>query len=224
MKRFCLYLFLIASAGELLSHVVDIPMLHVIGKPLIMISLLGFYWFAQREKKDHHSLVLLLGIILSLAGDVMLMGEGDLYFMLGLVAFLLAHVAYIIAYKQHQNPSGEGLTNVQRIRFSFPFILGGTGLVTVLYPHLGDLKVPVMIYALVLVVMVINAVFRYGHTTTKSFWMVFIGAVLFMTSDSLLAFNKFVSPIESAGLWIMITYAAAQYLIVVGILAHKENQ
>lgn len=140
--------------------------------------------------------------------------------MLGLVSFLLAHVTYILAYRQHRYDSDEGLSGVQRFRFSFPFILAGSGLVTVLYPHLGDLKVPVMIYALVIVLMVINALFRYGHTTMKSFWLVFVGAILFMISDSLLAFNKFVVPIDGAGFWTMLTYITAQYGIVQGVLLH----
>lgn len=222
MKRISIYLFLLVSGGELTAHLVDVPLIHLVCKPIIMISLFGYYWFSFVEKENHRSTVLMLGILLSFLGDVSLMGEGEPYFMLGLVSFLLAHVAYIFAYKQHRYDSDEGLSGVQRFRFSFPFILAGSGLVTVLYPHLGDLKVPVMIYALVLVLMVINALFRYGHTTMKSFWYVFIGATLFMVSDSLLAFNKFVVPIDGAGFWIMLTYIAAQYGIVQGVLSHTS--
>ena len=222
MKRISLYLFFLVSIGELVAHVVDVSLLHLVCKPLIMLSLFGFYWFASTERENQRSRSLMLGILFSFFGDVALMGEGELYFMLGLVSFLLAHVAYIFTYRQHRYDSDDGLSGVQRFRFSFPFLLAGTGLVTVLYPHLGDLKVPVMIYALVIVLMVINALFRYGHTTAKSFWLVFVGAILFMISDSLLAFNKFVVPIDEAGFWIMITYIAAQYGIVQGIILHTD--
>ena len=67
----------------------------------------------------------------------------------------------------------------QKIRFSFPIILAGTGLIVVLYPSLGSLKIPVVTYALVLIVMVLNSVFRYGRTSSVSFGSVFLGSIFF---------------------------------------------
>jgi uncharacterized membrane protein YhhN len=104
-----------------------------------------------------------------------------------------------------------------------PFLLAGTGLLTVLYPNLASLLWPVVAYAAVLVTMVIVALFRYGRTSTASFGLVFGGAVLFMISDSLLAMNKFHAPIQQAGLLIMITYCVAQGLIAEGMLKHEAG-
>ena len=84
------------------------------------------------------------------------------------------------------------------------------------------MKIPVMIYAMVLIVMVMNAVFRYGRTPLVSFWLVVVGALLFMASDSILAINKFYAAIPSSGPLIMITYITAQFLIVVGIIKHSS--
>ena len=109
------------------------------------------------------------------------------------------------------------------MRLSFPFLLAGSGLVVILYPRLGELKIPVMIYALVLTLMVVQSVFRLGRTSAKSFWLVFFGAAFFMVSDSLLAINKFYQPISFAGVWVMITYITAVYLIVDGVIAHVEK-
>ncbi|NJM25768.1 MAG: lysoplasmalogenase [Bacteroidia bacterium] len=103
-----------------------------------------------------------------------------------------------------------------------PVVLAGAGLVIILLPHLGALKIPVVIYALVLVTMVLSALYRFGKTTTLSFWLVLGGALLFMTSDSLLAINKFIAPLPMAGFWIMLTYGAAQWCIVVGLLQHRR--
>lgn len=142
--------------------------------------------------------------------------------MLGLGAFLLAHVFYILVYRQHQTVENENqLAGVHRIRLAMPVILAGSGLIIVLYPRLNELRVPVIIYASVLVVMVLMALFRYGRTLPFSFWMVFAGALLFMVSDSLLAINKFLQPIPQAGLAIMVTYITAQYLIVEGLVKHE---
>jgi uncharacterized membrane protein YhhN len=99
----------------------------------------------------------------------------------------------------------------------------GTGLVTILYPVLGDLKIPVMVYALVLTVMVLQSIFRYGFTSSASFWNVCIGALFFLASDSLLAINKFLQPLPSASLLIMVTYMVAQYSITVGAISHQRT-
>ena len=112
---------------------------------------------------------------------------------------------------------------MQRAHFAVPFILAGTGLIVVLYPFLGDLKIPVIFYALVLILMVLSALFRYGYTNNVSFWMVFCGAVLFMVSDSVLAINKFLEPVSHGAFWIMLTYCSAQFFIVSGLTKHTAR-
>jgi uncharacterized membrane protein YhhN len=142
--------------------------------------------------------------------------------MLGLGAFLIAHITYIVAYKYHVDEiNGDELMGIHRVRMAFPIILAGCGLVVVLFPHLGDLKFPVSVYALILVLMVLNALFRYNRTDRRSFWLVFFGAILFMISDALLAINKFLIDLPFSGLWIMTSYVFAQLLIIEGLIVHK---
>jgi uncharacterized membrane protein YhhN len=218
MKKIALILFAVATAGVLFSSLVKIWLLYVICKPMIMISLLFFYLFST-EPADR-SRALFLAIVFSFVGDVLLMD--DSYFISGLVAFLVAHVMYIFAYRQYRNEPNEGsIQGLQRLRLAFPVILGGTGLIVILYPVLNDLRIPVMIYAIALMLMVITAIFRMGRTQQSSFWKVLGGAVLFMISDSLLAINKFLDPVSMAGFWVMATYVPAQYLIVRGLVEHK---
>jgi uncharacterized membrane protein YhhN len=220
MKKIALTLFVLSGTGVLLSGFTGTAWLYVISKPLIMASLLFYYLVASEPVNRSRQLI--LAMILSFAGDVLLMK--DEYFIAGLVSFLTAHVLYIFAYRQHQHEESENsLLGLQRVRLAFPIILAGTGLVVVLYPVLGELRIPVIIYATVLVFMAINALFRHGRTSTGSFWMVFGGAVLFMVSDSILAVNKFLEPLEHAGFFIMATYILAQYLIVRGLLHHPHR-
>jgi uncharacterized membrane protein YhhN len=154
----------------------------------------------------------------------MLEAQQPIFFMLGLSAFLLAHIFYVVAYRQHQDESDDNaLKGIQKIRFAFPIVLAGTGLIVVLYPSLGDLKLPVVIYALVLIIMVVNAVFRYGRTSSTSFGLVFGGSLLFMMSDALLAINKFFEPVASADFWIMSAYILAQFLIIKGLCVHVNH-
>ncbi|MEJ0033073.1 MAG: lysoplasmalogenase [Bacteroidota bacterium] len=136
--------------------------------------------------------------------------------------FLAGHVFYIITYRQHQSESEEhALLTVQKVRFSLPVVLAGTGLVVILFPVLGGLKFPVIVYATAIIVMVMSAIFRFGRTNTRSYWLVLTGAVLFMVSDSILAINKFLGAIEMGGMLIMLTYITAQFLIVEGLRKHE---
>ena len=220
MKKIALILFFFVALGELISIAAQLEQLHLVCKPLIMVTLGVYYLSSVGEDR---SFVVLLAIIFSLAGDISLMFDSidSTYFIIGLISFLISHVFYIIAYRQHQyeEPS-DSLQGVQKLRAAFPIVLAGTGLVVILYPILGDLKFPVVVYALVLVVMALNGLFRLGRTNTISFWFVFVGAMFFMVSDSFLAINKFLTPLPYAGLLIMSTYISAQFLIIEGLIAH----
>lgn len=223
MKKVVLLLFFMVSLGEILSGIIKSTELHLICKPMIMIILGIYYWLNASTSR---STVVLLAIFFSCAGDTLLMfDEADsLFFILGLVAFMISHIFYILSYRLHQHePIADALQGIQKLRFAFPVVLAGTGLVVILYPALGPLKFPVMVYALVLVVMVLNALFRYGRTNSKSFSMVLGGAILFMLSDSLLAINKFLQPVTQAGLLIMGTYIIAQFLLIEGLCAHFDD-
>ena len=187
-----------------------------------MLSLIGYY-LGRASKR---SFTFITALFFCWAGDVLLLFQTkvEIFFILGLLTFLIGHVLYILAYQQFRwNDKKNELIATQKIRFSFPIVLAGTGLIVILFPLLGDFKIPVLVYAIALMVMVMTALFRYGRTTDRSFWMVFGGAAIFMSSDSLLAINKFYSPIYLSGFFIMLTYTIAQYLIVVGVLSHKEE-
>jgi len=83
--------------------------------------------------------------------------------------------------------------------------------------------VPALIYMIVILLMSISALNRYERVSLRSFTEVFIGALLFMVSDSLLAINKFSQPIPSASFFIMLTYITAQYFIVKGMIDEAAN-
>lgn len=222
MKRIILFLFILAAALNVLSQVMIIPTLEIVTKPLLVLLVTGYYWQAVMPARP--VALVLLALLFSWGGDVLLMfqARNELFFVFGLASFLIAHLFYIAAYQRLQTEDATGaLTGVQRFRFSLPIILAGTGLITVLYNHLGDLKVPVIVYAVVLMLMVINALFRFGRTTSGSFLLVFFGAILFMISDALIAINKFLVHVSQSGFWIMTTYISAQFLIVVGIVRHQ---
>lgn len=224
MRKYFLFLFFAAVAGELYATLMEASLVHRFSKPFLMPTLIGYYVFS-RQLKDF-SIIFLLALFFSWAGDVFLMFQqaDSSFFIYGLTSFLIAHACYIFAYRQHRSDDSiHALQGLHRVRFAFPLLLAGTGLVVILYPHLGDMKWPVLVYALVITLMALSALFRYGRTTMKSFALVFGGSILFMISDSLLAINKFIEPVALADFWIMLTYMAAQFLIVTGILHHPDQ-
>lgn len=214
-----LILFFAVSVAQLLSISLGWPEVIIVSKTLIMLSLIGYYMGAVRKRNGHF----LRALFFCWAGDVLLLKQADaeIFFMLGLAAFLLGHVLYILAYRELRWKDG-GMRRAQKLRVSFPVALVGTSLILVLLPYLGSLLIPVIGYALVLMGMVMASFFRHGRTSPDSFWLIAVGAIFFMISDSVLALNKFYTTFEIAGPLIMSTYICGQYLIVEGAIRHNR--
>ena len=217
-SRFVLILFLILSVIHLLLIQIGSDFT-VFTKPLLILSLLGYYVLECRSRKG----IVILALIACWIGDCLLMftDRSPNFFLAGLVAFLTGHVLYIIGFRMLTNPlSGPIRGEVYLLSF-IPFICAGW-LITTLWPDLGSFKWPVVVYTAVIAAMFIHAVRRMNRTNGKSFWLLTVGALLFMISDSLLAYNMFGSPIPFSGLLVMSTYLGAQFLIVKGILTHEN--
>ena len=155
----------------------------------------------------------------SLLGDVMLMfvDTSEHFFTLGLVAFLTAHIMYVLVFLKHRNK--------QKSPFGFIALLliYAACLFNFLKDGLGDMLIPVIVYMFIILAMATTAFLRKNNVNILSYGLVFFGAICFMISDSILALNKFYQPIPWSNVSIMVTYALAQYLIVIGILKLKEK-
>lgn len=222
-RRTFLILFIVNALVHVIGQAGHVQILIDVTKPLILPFLSGYYVASSSFPR---SFILLTALFACWIGDIALMftGYSEVWFMTGLGAFLVGHIYFIITYRQFRTESIEaGLLPTQKIRFSLPVVLAGTGLIVVLYPGLGGLKVPVVIYATAIIVMVMNAIFRFGRTPSMSFWLVLFGALMFMVSDSILAINKFMGGIKMSGVLVMTTYITAQYLIIEGLLKHKDQ-
>jgi uncharacterized membrane protein YhhN len=73
----------------------------------------------------------------------------------------------------------------------------------------------------VISLMMMMAAFRNLRVNRSSFLLILFGAIFFLVSDALLALNKFVIQFDYAGVFIMATYMAAQYLITMGAVDRK---
>jgi uncharacterized membrane protein YhhN len=218
-------IFFILVLAKLTSHAFDLE-IEPITKSLLMPTLL-VYFITSGIKKSNIYWLVISALAMSWLGDILLIFQNQkpIFFIAGLASFLIAHLIYTYLYsKVKWDKPINPLLRSQKLRHGLILTLTGLALVYILLPGLGDMKVPVMIYAAVLVTMVISALLRYGYTSMKSFGLVFGGAILFMISDSLLAIDKFREPIPLSGVWIMLTYCLAQFLIVEGIKNHLLNQ
>ncbi len=185
-------------------------------KPFLLPLLLVAVYFTEgfTTKK-----ILLTALLFSWIGDIILLfaDKGEIYFILGLVAFLVSHVFYIVLF------SKQTISKTISNKLSFGagiglILLYFFGMITTLGPKLGPLTVPVVVYAVVISTMLFFALKGSYQWKSIPYHFVLIGAVFFISSDSILAFNKFYQPIPYASFLIMITYLAAQYGIVWGIL------
>lgn len=155
-------------------------------------------------------------------GDILLMFQEakPVFFMSGLGAFWLAHAFYILDYKKVAVASGK----IYGSKYSIiqALIISGYAifLIAVVYDNLGEMKIPVILYAVVISVMLWSVFSRRGKTFPGSFYFVAAGSALFVLSNSLLALNKFWSPLPEADLFIMATYISVQFLIIQGLVKH----
>lgn len=208
-------LYAITASAVFIALLFNLQSLYLAAKPLLMVTLL-LYFISASKAYPAWRLYVVIALVFSWAGDVFLMtGNG---FIAGLVAFLFAHVFNIIAYHKTGAANGQ-LKPLDIIKFA----LYGSILIWIIYPGLGDMLVPVLVYALVLLVMGVWAHKRRGATNATSFMMVSTGAILFALSDGMIAVNKFAFELPGQQILIMSTYIIAQYLIVQGLLKHMER-
>ena len=191
-------------------------------KPLILLSLSAYFALNGRTLQRPIYLFMLAALFFSWLGDVMLMYEhiSPMYFMLGLGAFLMAHIMYMTVFLKRWNTRpGTSFWLVVVV-----LILYGCFLFWQLKDDLGNLLIPVVLYVLIILAMAVASFGRKGMVTPKSFTMVFLGALFFIASDSVLAINKFIDSVPYAHILVMGTYATAQYLITKGILIQEDQE
>ncbi len=211
-------LYVFVALCDLAGIMMEWTELRHFSKPLLMPILAYYVWL----KSGRSTPFLLAGILFSWIGDVALMYDQirSFYFLIGLGAFLLAHILYIMSYRRASDKPSPYESSSLVVVASVLVLLVGAALLYFLSPTLGPLKFPVYLYAGILVLMVLAALSRFRKTNTISYWHVLWGAILFMVSDSILAINKFAMPIYASGILIMTTYISAQYLIAKGITEH----
>jgi uncharacterized membrane protein YhhN len=177
-------------------------------KPLVLGLAAAWAWRRWRasDAADARAHALLLAaLVASLAGDVALMVSGG--FLPGLVAFLFAHVAYVMLF-------ARGVGAMPSRSAAFAVAVYGLAMLAVLWPHLpAGLRGPVAAYVAVISAMGAQAIGRALVQRDAASVATAAGALLFVASDTVLALDRFVAPVPLAPFWILSTYFTAQLLI-----------
>ncbi|MDQ7949441.1 MAG: lysoplasmalogenase [Pedobacter sp.] len=197
---------------------------HYVVKPLITISLAAYLMY-HTQLKGRFSKRIWVGLLFGLVGDVLLMFThlNDYFFIGGLLAFLLGHLFYISAFYIDYTWARNIEKNAGYVAIAI-FGIFSAVFYFYLHPYLAELNVPVIIYMIVISIMAIMSVKRKGRVNTFSYNAIFYGAVLFVISDAILAFNKFIEPSKYNGVAIMAFYMIAQYLITIGAIERKMRK
>ncbi|MCP4667779.1 MAG: lysoplasmalogenase [Deltaproteobacteria bacterium] len=206
-------LFTVLAMGSAILHIWaeyhGPPLQIYVFKPLTMVFILIIALTKAKEGLSFYAYAVIAGLVCSMTGDLFLMLPTD-RFVAGLVSFLIAHLFYIAAF-----------TYGRPIRFTlWPpvlFALYGVFIYVILHPYLGDMKIPVFVYVLVIMIMGWRAWERWAHTHMKTALLAFFGAMLFIISDSILALNKFREHFEMARALSLSTYFSAQWLIALSV-------
>lgn len=216
--RFCLVFFTLLNIELIVGSFETLQSYRYFTKPTILISLIVFFAVQGSSLSTKVKFLTIAGLFFSLVGDVALLfdSKAELFFLIGLLGFLIAHFAYIFLFQIHKNKEIKvGL-------FSLVIILVAGSIFVYLLPNLDGLVVPVIIYIAAISTMVVMAYSRKGSVNSASYKLVLVGAILFLISDALLAINKFSQPIPLSHISVMGTYSLAQLGITLGILKLKN--
>jgi len=214
--------FAIIVLVELTGRFVDNINLEYLVKPLIMIWVAVY--FILFKKKKAFAVPVLLAFFFSWLGDNFLMfsGRNELFFFAGVGGFFCAQITYIYIFSRYSDKGGKGYLQKNPL-LAFVFLAYLAAILFLLFPGLeGMMKPIIIVYALSLIGMSMMALNRMGRVGRRSYLLVFTGSILFLLSDSMIALDKFYSEFWLAGFWIMITYIAAQYLIMRGLILEEQ--
>ena len=176
-------------------------------KPATMLALIVVAATIE-PSSDVQRFTFVVALAFSLVGDIFLMVPGD-RFIGGVAAFLVAHLAYIVGFRVVEtSPIGLAIGAVVVVVFVATI---GIRILNAVKEADERLVTPVSAYVAVISVMVASAVATRNP-------LAIVGAMTFMASDTLIAWNRFVQPLAWAGVAIMVTYHAGQAMLVLSLL------
>ena len=185
-------------------------------KPLLMLFLVSWFYFSTKNHPSTFRNLIIGALLFSFGGDTLLMfvkSHGEHFFLMGLGSFLLAHVCYLFGFYKYKTQIKGWLTTKPLL--TIPLFILLLGFVSYLVPDIATaMQIPVVAYSLVIMGMVLSVLNLGGKINSNIFMTLLAGALLFMSSDMMIAVNKFKTPLPYAHIAIMLTYLLGQFFIV----------
>jgi uncharacterized membrane protein YhhN len=154
---------------------------------VIIVALLSFL---TTRCNPQYTIAIIIGLLFSFGGDIALMFKSKRAFMIGLISFLFAHIAYAITFTLFSGFwSGDYLSGVIIILISI-------AVYAYLYSGLESMKIPVLLYIIIIGFMLSRGISTFSglfFNETQAV-LISIGAGLFYISDLILAVNRFKMP------------------------------
>jgi uncharacterized membrane protein YhhN len=196
--------------------------LHLIVKPMFMPVLMVMLHQCVKDRKHNFYRLMQFGLLLSWFGDIALMLDRDnpLLFIAGLSFFLIAHLGYAAAFAGSIQRSGSLFSWAKAAGITAAF-----GVFTGIFffqmkDGLGEMYVPVLAYTVVITIMGILSACRHGHASDEDFKWILNGAILFILSDCVIAWNKFVVDFPHDQVLNMSLYLSGQFLLGYGTIKY----
>ena len=220
-SKYWIIIYLAVLAVDLYAVYSGNDAFRYVTKPLLMPLLIVYFVLDAKSSALSLKKWVILALGFSWLGDMLLMFESlsTSYFIFGLIAFLIAHVFYIILFDQIRVKEKFKQSLLPLLPIAIYYFL----LISLLQPNLGGMQKPVSIYGLVISVMLSFAADLWRLKDKTASFLIIFGALLFITSDSLLAINKFHKQFQYAGIAVMLTYGIAQLLITLGVARYISS-
>lgn len=223
-RGIALWGYAVVSIIHLLGILIGYDFIVPYSKVLLMPTLCIYYFYNTQDSTWKYSVY--IALFCAWLGDIFLIfsGVASYYFLLGLGSFLLAHLHYIYTFiKVGLSPKRNNFN----ITLSLLALLYLAFMLRVLLPTIPtDFIIPVSVYAIILICLLIAALFVYQKTAQVGKYLI-LGCVLFILSDSLIAFGKFlpdtIAFLPNLSFCIMLTYIIAQWLIIKSLFQHKVS-
>lgn len=194
------------------------PKLEWVAKPAVMVCL--FLWLLTTVGLEGAALWFGLGILFSLIGDVLLMISLDRFFLAGLAAFLLAHLAYGVGFNI-PFPSLSAWSVIMAVFIGW----GGARVIRRILAAVAEkgqrrLRLPILIYGVVISLMLLSAMIKLNDLSWQAgaSLLVSAGAFLFYLSDIVLAWDKFVAAIPNGRVYNILLYHFGQIALIAGVV------
>ena len=221
-KRVFTLLYVLILLIDLIAIALEHRTVSYITEPLLIVMLAVFFLANTQKIRISFRILMMIALCFSLAGNVALFFEhmGEQYFIIGLAAYLVTHLAFILFFLAIRYDNFP----LPNCKWPTIFLIEGALLLFIfsMLPYLGDMSLLVIVYAVFISFTLLTSIHAFRLREQSIGWRCIIGAVLFIISDSLLAIDHFYHSVPAADVMTMATYGMALWGLGTGGLRYLQ--